>query len=53
MACAVLHNIAQKRQKPDPEEDELVELEDEQEHFPEVERDGLTGKDYMAERYLA
>ena len=53
MACAVLHNIAQERQEPDPEKDDLVELEDGEEHFPEVERDGLTARDYMAQTYFA
>ena len=43
MACAVLHNIAQDRHEPMPQEDEfgLVELEDVQ-----VERDGVTARDY-------
>ena len=53
MACAVLHNIAQERQEPDPEEDDLVELENREKHFPEVERDGLTARDYMAQTYFA
>ena len=47
MACAVLHNIAQDRHEPMPQEDEFdfVELEDEQGHFVEVEHDGVTARD--------
>ena len=56
MACAVLHNIAQESQEPIPEEDEvdLVKLdqEDGEEHFAGVERDGVTGRDYMAQTYF-
>ena len=57
MACAVLHNIAQERREPIPEEDEadLVELdlEDGEEHLAGVERDGVTARDYMAQTYFA
>ena len=54
MACAVLHNIAQDRHEPMPQEDkfDFVELEDEG-HFVEVERDGVTTRDYMAQTYFA
>ena len=42
MACAVLHNIAQDRHEPIPQEDkfDFVELEDEEGHFVEIERMG-------------
>lgn len=57
MACAVLHNIAQERQEPIPEEDEVdlveLDLEDGEEHFAGVERDGVTARDYMAQTYFA
>ena len=55
MACAVLHNIAQDRHEPMPQEDEFdfVELEDEEGHFVEVERDGVTARDKMAQTYFA
>ena len=56
MACAVLHNIAQERWEPEPEEDEddLIEVEDGEEHFGnEVEHDGVTARDYMAQTYFA
>ena len=54
MACAVLHNIAQDRHEPMPQEDkfDFVELEDEG-HFVEVERDEVTTRDYMAQTYFA
>ena len=55
MACAVLHNIAQERQEPEPEdEDDLIEVNDGEEHFGnEVEYDGVTARDYMAQTYFA
>ena len=55
MACAVLHNIAIERQEPEPEEenDDLLELEDGEEFFEREERDGVTARDYMAQRYFA
>ena len=43
MCCLAEHSP--RKQEPDPEEDEVVELENGEEHFPEVERDWLTGKD--------
>ena len=54
--CAVLHNITQERREPEPEEDEhdLIEVEDGEEHFGnEVEHDGVTARDYMAQTYFA
>lgn len=55
MACAVLHNIAQDRHEAMPQEDEFdfVELEDEEGHFVEVERDGVIARDYMVQTYFA
>ena len=55
MGCAVLRNIAQDRHEPMPQEDEFdfVELEDEEGHFVEVERDGVTARDKMAQTYFA
>jgi hypothetical protein len=38
--CAVLHK------------DDFVELEDGEEHFADVERDGVTARDYMAQTYF-
>ncbi len=52
MACAVLHNIAQERREPEPEGDDFVELEDGEEHFADIERDGVTARDYMAQTYF-
>ena len=53
MACAVLHNITIERREPEPEEEDndLVELKD-AEYFEREEHDGVTARDYMAQKYL-
>ena len=53
MCCPAQYSSREMGPEPEEDEDDLIEVEDGEEHFGnEVEHDGVTARDYMAQTYF-